>query len=310
MVEAFEAVLASTLDYAPPVVLAALGGVLCERSGIANIALEGQMRFGAFAAAAAALWTGSPAAGVLSGLAAGGAAGLVHAALCVKAKSDPIVAGVALNLVALGGVTFLVEALFGKPDTDPTARIPLLRIPGAEEVPILRALSGHSVLAYAALLLPFLLHGFLYGTVTGLRIRAIGEKPIAAETAGLLVARTRTLCVVAGASLAGLGGASLSISTLDHFNHHMPSGQGFMALAAVVFGKWTPLGAFAAASFFAAANAVQISLSSSTAAIAQAAPKGVFAALPYLLTLLVLAGFVGRARPPASVGVPYDPEAR
>ncbi len=310
MLETVESILASTLDYAPPVVLAALGGVLSERSGIANIALEGMMRFGAFFAAAVTLWYHSPVLGLAAGLAAGAAVGLAHAWLCVRWRSDQIISGVALNLVALGGVTFLVEALFGKPDTDPTETVKVVHLAVLERVPLLRFLSGHSVLAYAALLLPFALHFFFYGTVAGLRVRAVGEKPIAAETAGLAVSRIRYACVVAGGALAGLGGASLSVSTLDHFNHHMPSGQGFMALAAVVFGKWTPLGAFGAAAFFAGSNALQISLSSSTSPIAQAIPKGAFAALPYVLTLVVLAGFVGRTRPPGSVGIPYDPEAR
>jgi general nucleoside transport system permease protein len=310
MLESVESIVGSTIDYAPPVLLAALGGVLSERSGIANIALEGMMRFGAFFAAAVTLQTHSPLAGVCAGLAAGAVVGLIHAYLCVRWRSDQIVSGVALNLVALGGVTFLVEAMFGKPDTDPSETVRVIHIPALEQVPFLRALSGHSVLAYLALLLPFALHFFFYRTVAGLRVRAVGEKPIAAETAGLAVSRIRYLCVVCGGALAGMGGASLSISTLDHFNHHMPSGQGFMALAAVVFGKWTPLGAFGAATFFAGANALQISLSSSTSPIAQAIPSGAFAALPYILTLIVLAGFVKKTRPPGSVGIPYDPEAR
>jgi ABC-type uncharacterized transport system permease subunit len=268
------------------------------------------MRFGAFFAAAVTLATHSPVLGVCAGLAAGGVVGVVHAYLCVRWRSDQIVSGVALNLVALGGVTFLVEAMFGKPDTDPSETVRVIHVAALEGTPLLRALSGHSVLAYLALLLPFALHFFMYRTVAGLRVRSIGEKPIAAETAGLAVKRVRFACVTIGGALAGVGGASLSVSTLDHFNHHMPSGQGFMALAAVVFGKWSPLGAFGAATFFAASNALQISLSSSTSSLAQAIPKGAFASLPYILTLLILAGFVGKTRPPGAVGVPYDPETR
>lgn len=310
MLELFEAILASTLDFAPPIVLAALGGVISERAGIVSLGLEGMMRLGAFFAAVATLATGNPWVGLGAGALAGAAAALVHGWLSIRWRSDQVISGVALNLVALAGVTFLVESLYGRTDTEPTATVGKLAIPTLSGIPLVRALFGHSWLCYFALLAPLLMHALLYRTALGLRILAVGEKPQAAATLGISVARVRTLCVVSGGLLAGLGGASLSVSTLDQFNNHMPAGQGFIALAAMVFGRWTPLGAFGAALFFAAANALRISLASSVPWVMNAVPSGMMLALPYVLTLLLLGGFVGRSRPPAAVGVPYDPELR
>jgi simple sugar transport system permease protein len=305
-----EAILASTLDFAPSIVLAALGGVISERAGVVSLGLEGMMRLGAFFAAAATLATGSPWLGLGAGMLAAGAAAAVHAWLSIRWRSDQVISGVALNLVALAGVTFLVESLYGRTDTDPTPTIGKLALPGLDGVPILRALAGHAWLCYIALLAPLAMHGLLYRTALGLRIQAVGEKPQAVATLGVSVARLRYGCVIAGGLLAGLGGASLSVSTLDQFNNHMPAGQGFIALAAMVFGKWTPLGAFGAGLFFAGANALRIGLASSLPSAMRTVPSGVMLALPYFLTLLLLAGFVGRSRAPAADGVPYDPELR
>ena len=310
MLKLIEAILASTFDFAPSVVLAALGGVISERAGVVNLGLEGMMRFGAFTAAVATLATGSPLAGLAAGLAAGAGAALVHAYLSIRWRSDQVVSGIAINLVALGSVTFMVEALYGRPDTPTTETVRAWIIPGLSGVPLLRALSGHSPVTYLALLLPFAMHALLYRTPLGLRIIAVGEKPQAAATLGVKVNAIRYGCVVASGCLAGLGGASLSVSTLNQFNNHMPAGQGFIALAAMVFGKWTPLGAFGAAVFFAGANALRISLTSSIPWVKESVPPGFLLALPYVLTLLLLAGFVGRATPPAADGVPYDPELR
>ena len=310
MLRIVEAILASTIDFAPPVVLAALGGVISERSGVVNLGLEGMMRLGAFFAAAATLATGNPWLGLGAGMIAGALAALLHGWLSIRWRSDQVVSGVAINLVALGGVTFLVEALYGRTDTEPSATIGKLVVPWLEELPLLRVLSGHSWLAYIALLVPVALHVLLSRPPLGLRILAVGEKPQAAATLGVRVNALRYGCVVSSGLLAGLGGASLSVSTLNQFNNHMPAGQGFIALAAVVFGKWTPLGAFGAALFFAGANALRISLASSLPWVKDLVPSGFLLALPYLLTLLLLAGFVGRARAPAANGVAYDPELR
>jgi simple sugar transport system permease protein len=310
MIHFLEAIAASTLDFAPSLILAALGGVISERAGVVNLGLEGMMRLGAFFAAAATLFTGSPWLGLGAGMIAGAVGALMHAWLSIRWRSDQVVSGIALNLVALGGVTFLVEALYGRTDTEPTESLGRLSLESLQGVPFLRALCNHSWLAWGALAAPFALHFLLYRTALGLRILAVGEKPQAAATLGVRVNALRYGCVLASGLFAGLGGASLSVSTLNQFNNHMPAGQGFMALAAMVFGKWTPLGAFGAALFFAAANALRISVASSLPWVKDVVPSGFLLALPYVLTLLLLAGFVGRARAPAADGVPYDPEIR
>lgn len=310
MLAFLEAILQSTLDFAPAVILAALGGVVSERSGVVALGLEGMMRLGAFFAAVGALSTGSAWAGLALAMVAAGLAGLAHAWLSIRWRSDQIISGVAINLVALAGVTFMVEAMYGSTDTAPSATIPKLDLDFLGDVPVLRAFAGHTWLTWLALLLPAAMHLLFYRTPLGLRILSVGEKPAAAATLGVNVSAIRYGCVVASGLLAGMGGASLSIATLDRFSNHMPAGQGFIALAAVIFGKWTPWGACGAALFFAAANALRIGLESSFPGIQAAMPSGVLLALPYVLTLLVLAGFIGASRSPAASGVPFDTERR
>jgi simple sugar transport system permease protein len=285
------------LDFAPPLVFTALGGVLSERAGVINIGLEGMMRFGAFAAAACAIWTGSPWMGLAGGALAGAMAAAVHAFLSLRFRADQVVSGIALNLVALGLVTWLLQAAFGSSGVSP-------------EAPSLpRDRFGHTALSYAALIAPIVLGLWLAYTPSGLHVRAAGENARAAATSGVRVVRLRAVCVVFGGALAGIGGAALSIGILGQFDSRMPAGLGFVALAAVVFGKWTPAGAGAAAFFFAAADALQRQLSFGLHA-ADLRLEGIFLALPYALTLLVLALGLGRTRAPAESGVPYDPEAR
>ncbi|GAC1336105.1 MAG: ABC transporter permease [Myxococcales bacterium] len=288
---------AAVLDFAPPLVLAALGGVLSERAGVVNIGLEGMMRFGAFFAVAVSIWTGSPWLGLAAGGLAGAAAAALHALLCLRYRADQVVSGIALNLVALGLVTFLLEALFGSSGVSPPA----------PQLP--HDASGHPATTWLALIVPFALHAIFTRTALGLRIRAVGEHPRAAATLGVRVLPLRALCVLGSGVLAGLGGATLSVGILGQFDARMPAGQGFMALAAVIFGKWTPLGAAAAALFFAAGDALQRQLSFSLHA-SDLHLDGVFLALPYALTLAVLASGIGRTRAPAADGVPYEPEGR
>lgn len=291
------AALAAVLDFAPPLLLAALGGVLSERAGVVNIGLEGMMRIGAFAAVTGAYYTGSAWAGIAFGALGGAAAAAVHALLSLRYRADQVVSGIALNLVALGLITFLLESVFGSAGVSP----PVATLP--------RDRFGHSPLAYAALLAPLAMHFWLARTAAGLRVRAVGEHPRAAATLGVRVLPLRAACVLGSGALAGLGGAALSVGILGQFDSRMPAGAGFMALAAMVFGKWTPLGAGAAALFFAFADALQRQLSFSLRA-ADLHLEGVFLALPYALTLLVLAFGIGRTRAPAADGVPYEPEGR
>lgn len=272
-----------------------------------SVHIEGMMRTGAFVAAVAALvmptWLA-----IFVGMAAAGLVAAIHGLLAIRLRADQVVSGMALNLVALALFTFLLEALYSPIGTPSIQQLTRITQPSLQSVPLLGALFDHSSLSYLALLLPFIFHFALQRTAFGLRVRAVGEKPQAAATLGVNVSWLRFLCVVGGGLLAGLGGAALSTSTLDRFEHNMPAGLGFMAVAAMVFGRWSPLGAFGAALFFAAGNALRIGLSTSGAL--DYVPAGVLLALPYLLTLIVLALQGTRSRAPSALGTPYDPEAR
>ena len=284
------------LDAAPPLIFAALGATLSERAGVVNVGVEGMMRAGAFAAAVAAIAIPTPL-GVLVGMLAGAAVAAVHAWLCIRWRSDQVVSGMALNLVMLALGTFLLEALFSSPNSTPA-------------ITQLTLYFGHSALTWLAVVLPFIVHFAVARTPWGLRLRAVGEKPQAVAAMGVRVAPLRFGAVMLSGGLAGLGGAALSTATLDRFEHHMPSGLGFMAVAAMVFGRWTPLGAAGAAAFFAFGNALRIGLSSSAPGLLEVVPKGVLLALPYALTLLVLAIQGAKNVAPAALGQPYDPELR
>jgi simple sugar transport system permease protein len=291
------ALLQSVLDAAPALVFAAVGATLSERAGVVNVGVEGMMRAGAFAAAAAALVMPTPL-GVLVGVAAGALVAALHATLCIHARSDQVVSGMAINLVLLALGQFLLEAAFSSPSGTP----PIEQLP---------KWLGHSPLTWLAVVLPFVVHAAVMRTPWGLRLRAVGEKPQAVAAMGVRVTRLRFGAVVLSGALAGLGGAQLSTAVLDRFENHMPAGLGFMAVAAMVFGRWSPLGAAGAALFFAFGNALRISLASSAPGLLEVVPKGFLLALPYALTLVVLAlQRQGASRAPAALGQPYDPELR
>lgn len=297
MMGLLSALLSSTLEAAPALVFAALGATLSERAGVVNVGVEGMMRAGAFAAAVAALAMPTPL-GVVVGMAAGAAVAAVHAFLCIRWRSDQVVSGMALNLVMLALGTFLLEAVFSSPSATPAIR----------QLP---RWGGYTPLTWLALVLPFAVHFFVQRTRTGLRLRAVGEKPQAVAAMGVDVSRLRFGAVLASGAFAGLGGAALSTAVLDRFEHHMPAGLGFMAVAAMVFGRWTPLGAAGAAAFFAFGNALRIGLGSSAPGILEVVPQGVLLALPYALTLVVLAARKPNASTaPAALGTPYNPELR
>ncbi|MCY1081033.1 ABC transporter permease [Archangium lansingense] len=309
MLEILEALLSSTLEYFPALLFAALGGTLCERAGVVNVGIEGMMRTGAFCAAVASITFPTPV-GVLMGMLAGAGMAAVHGSLCIRWRSDQVVSGMAINLVALAGGTYLLEALYGPNGTPPIQQLTRWHLPGLSEVPLLRVFSGHSALTWIALVLPFAFHWVLYRTPLGLRLRAVGEKPHAVATLGLSVTRLRWLAVVGSGMLAGLGGATLSTAVLDRFEQHTPAGLGFMALAAMVFGRWTPLGAFLATLFFATGNALRIGLASSAPGLLEVVPQGFLLALPYVLTLALLAFQGQRTHAPAALGTPYEQESR
>ncbi len=290
------ALLSQTLNAAPALLFAAVGATLSERAGIVNVGVEGMMRAGAFAAAVASLVMPTPL-GVVVGMLAGAAVAAIHAWLSITWRSDHVVSGMALNLVMLALGTFLLEALFDSPSsTPPITQLPLI--------------FGHPALTWLAVLLPFVVHFALKYTAWGLRLRAVGEKPQAVAAMGVRVTPLRFGAVLMSGALAGLGGAALSTSMLDRFEHHMPSGLGFMAVAAVVFGRWTPLGAAGAAVFFSFGNTLRVSMASSAPELLTHVPQGVLLALPYALTLLVLSIQGAKTVAPAALGLPYDPELR
>ena len=298
----WSALIAAMLRFATPLVFGALGGIICERSGVINIGLEGMMLMGAFFGIYGADVTGSWLLGAVIGMAAGGALALVHAVFSIQFRADQVVSGFALNLLALGITGYVFIAHYGQRGTpDLIPRAPEVTLPGVESIPFVGdAIGRANLLTWLALLLVPMLTVFLFRTPRGLRLRSVGEKPRAAESVGVPVIRTRYLAVVASGILAALGGVYLSIAFLGSFSQNLTAGRGYIALAAVIFGAWRPAGALAAALLFGLSSAIAQRLpafSESTAVL--------FQALPYVLTLVVVAGVIGRTRPPAAIGVPY-----
>ncbi len=285
-----------TLAKTAPLLLAGIGGLASERTGVINIALEGMMLAGAFAAAAGAALTGSATVGLACGALGGGVLSGVHALACVRLRADHIVSGTAVNLLALGGTGFLLYRVFGSHGSSPLApKLPMLSLrlgPGAGEAlrqPITVPLAF--VVAFAAWFV-------LFRTPFGLRMRATGESPETARAAGVRTDRIKAVGVLLSGLLAGVGGAHLALGDLSQFVERMTAGRGFIALAALIFGKWHPLGVAAACLFFGFAEAVADGLQGWMTRI----PPQVFLALPFVLTMVVLAGFVGRSRPPGALG--------
>jgi simple sugar transport system permease protein len=274
-----------TLIKATPLIFAALGGVLAERSGVVNIGLEGIMTAGAFAAVCVAGATGSALLGALAGALAGALLAAILAFVAIRLAFDQIVAGIGLNLGALGAAAFGLVLVFGQPGA-------------SREVPALGP-AGEGALTALAFLAALGLALFLERTPWGLRVRACGENPHAAASAGIDPLRTRWRCVVAGGAIAALGGVYLSLAELDLYSDGMTAGRGYIALAAVIFGRWTPLGATGAALCFGFFSALQYTLQRA------GIPSELMQALPYLAALVALAGLAGRVRAPAADGVPY-----
>lgn len=316
--------LSSMLQFATPIILAGLGGVICENAGVVNIALEGMMRMGGFFAVFGAYISstkfdpflggkdplaGNPWIGILLAIIIGVLAGLLHGYISISLKGNQIVSGVAINVFALGGMTFFLERYFNTTGHSPSVNAfmgkPL--IPILTKIPIIGELFRvMNIFVWLALILPFVLHFFLYNTPWGLRLRAVGEHPKAADTLGIDVYKVRYFAVIMSGIFAALAGASMSIGQLDLFDNHMPAGLGFIALAAMIFGKWKPIGTLLAALFFMLANVLQIFIQTYAPSVLNIIPRGFFLALPYILTILILAGFVGKATAPAADGVPYE----
>lgn len=295
-----------TLMYSTPLVFGALGGVVSERSGVVNIGIEGMMTIGALAGVAGSYYTGNPWFGFLMAGVAGAAFALLHAIAAVTFKADQNVSGIALNLLGPGLALFLARLMWdGGTQSPSVATLP--NIFGD------RAFAGTpwanlnvDVTVVMGLVATVIVWFILYKTKWGLRVRAVGEHPAAADTLGINVDRTRFICVVISGFLAGLGGSCVTLAIISQFNQTAVAGRGFIALAAVIFGKWTPHGAYGACLIFGMANALVVLLGGGVVPI----PSQILAMLPYVLTLVVLVLFVGKSVAPKADGVPYEKGTR
>lgn len=306
----FLALLSSMLRATTPLLLAALGGLFSERSGVVNIALEGIIIFGALAAAittqlveapflreslSARVWY-APWLGVVAAMVAGGFIGWIHAVVSIRYKADQIISGTAINLMGIGIPAVILTGLYGNSSTSATIRN---RLPQWE----LFGIDGLSFnpLVYLAFLLVPVVWFVVFRTPFGLRLRSVGEHPEAADSLGVNVLRMRYMGVVLSGVLAGLAGAFLSIGNVSQFVSEMAGGRGFIALAALIFGKWHPLGVLGATLLFGAFQASEVLLGGG-----RILPPTVVQSLPYVLTMVVLAGFVGRAIAPKAAGKPFE----
>ena len=301
----WSALLAATLRAATPLTFAALGGIMSERAGVVNIGLEGMLLVGAFFGFLGADKLGAWWWGVLCGMLAGACLALVHAFVSIHLRADQIVSGTAVNFLALG-ITgyFFIEVYTDQGTPGDVDYTPEITIPGLSEVGFVGdAIGQMNVLIWVALVFVLLAHLYLFRTSLGLRHRSVGEHPKAADTVGISVYGVRYLAVVASGALAGLGGAYLSNGITHSFNENLSAGRGFIALAAVIIGKWRPFGAFLACLLFGFTEALALRLPGAYGE--DQAWTTLFRALPYVVTLVVVAGVVGRSIPPAADGRPY-----
>ncbi len=305
LVVVWSALIAATLRYATPLTFASIGGMFSERSGVVNIGLEGQMLMGAFFAIWGADVTDSWQLGLVIGAVAGMGLALLHAFFCITLRADQIVIGTAINFLALGLTGYLYVDIYGDQGTPTTIpEIPDVNIPWLQD----QGFFGEAIgslnfmiwLSFAVLIASYFV---MFRTPIGLRIRSVGEHPRAAETVGISVYGIRYGCVMTSGALAALGGAYLSLGLIHLFDQNVTGGRGFIALAALIFGNWRPFGAFAAALLFGFSSALADRLPQYFEQ-GSAAPL-LFNALPYVLTIIAVAGVVGRSTPPAAVGRPY-----
>jgi len=302
-------VLAATLRLATPIAFAALGGVVTERSGVTNIALEGCMLVGAFFGIFVADKSGSLVIALAAALLAGVALAAMHALAAITFRADQIVSGMALNILALGLTSYLNYEQYGTTGTPADLPgVPTLTVPFVSGLPFVGDVLGRqNTLVWVMFALVVLLQLFLFRTVPGLRLRAVGEHPRAADTVGIDVRRTRYWAVLASGALAALGGVYLSMAVSGSFTDNMTNGRGFIGLAAMIFGRWTPVGALVASIIFGYGDALSVSLQGASLGDLRF-PVQLLSTIPYVLTILAVAGFVGRSRPPAADGVPYESE--
>ncbi len=302
----WSALFGSMLRYATPLIFASIGGMFSERSGVVNIGLEGMMLMGAFFGIWGADKTNSWELGLLIAIAAGGAMAFVHAFFAINLRADQIVGGTAINFLALGITGYLFIDIYGQ-DGTPTdiPGIPNIDLGAVQRIPFLGDIFGDlNLMIWLALALIFVSWVVMFKTPVGLRIRSVGEHPRAADTVGINVYATRYAAVTLSGMLAAAGGSYLSIGFVGSYNENMTAGRGFIALAALIFGNWRPFGAAAACLLFGFSSALaqRLPVYSESAGV----PIDVlFQALPYVLTLIAVAGVIGRSIPPAAVGRPY-----
>jgi ABC-type uncharacterized transport system permease subunit len=296
--------IAGSVTLAVPLVFGSLSGVLCERAGVVNIAIEGQLLGGAFTAALVASMTKSPFIGLLAAAVAGAVVSMVLALFSIKYLVNQIIVGVVLNVLVSGLTGFLFSTVMqaNKAQFNSPGRLPIIDIPGLSSIPLLGPiLFKQSVVGYLMYVAVIVVWVGLFKTKWGLRVRAVGEHPQAADTLGIKVNATRFWNVTLGGAIAGIGGSFFTLVAIDSFTEEISGGRGFIALAALIFGRWNPIGAFFAALLFGFADNLQ----SIVTIIGTPVPSQFMAMLPYLVTVLAVAGLVGRSRPPAADGIPY-----
>ena len=296
---------AATLQFGALLLLPALGGVISERSGVVNIAMEGMTLTGAYAGVMTALFTHSVWGGILGAMIAGGLMALVHAIVSINFKADQVVSGIAINIAALGLTDYLLTIQTngqGVPALRPELRIPNIALGPLANIPFLGpVLFQQNIIFYVAVVILLGIQFLLFRTNIGLRIRAVGEQPQAADTAGVNVRLIRYVCVISSGLLSGIAGAFLSLGIAGIFNTNMTAGVGFIALAAMIFGKYNPLGTAGACLIFGLGEALSPRLQDTGIS------PNLLSTLPYILTLVALVGLVGRTTAPAADGIPYEP---
>ncbi|MBD2447375.1 ABC transporter permease [Nostoc sp. FACHB-152] len=301
----FSDYLVASLHLSVPLAFAALGGLYSERSGVLNIALEGMLLTGTFSSAVATFYTGNVWVGVFAAVVAGGLVGLLHAVLSVSLRVDQLVSGLAINLVAAGLTSFLARLAFSGANTQRLPGIAPLIIPGLANIPVLgMLLFQQDILVYLLLSLIAVSVYILFHTSFGLTLRAVGEYPQAAVTSGISVSMVRYCAVVLSGCLASLGGAYLTLVEIRFFSEGMSAGRGFIAIAALIFGRWHPIGSALACLLFGATEALQLRIQALGANI----PYQFLVMLPYAIALFALVGLAGKATPPKALGVPFNPE--
>ena len=310
--DVFFSVLDATIRVATPLVLAALAGLFSERSGIVDLALEGKMLAAAFAAACVAYMMQSPWAGLLAGMGAGVMIALLHGMVSITYNGNQLISGVAINMMVSGLTPVLALAWYQQGGRTPTladeARFRSIDLPYAEVIaanPALKAVFGHNILVYIALLVILAVSWVVYKSRFGLRLRSVGENPHAADSAGINVKMVRYTAQIISGALCGVAGAYLVLAQTGAFIDDMTAGKGYLALAALIFGKWRPWAAVSGCLLFAFTDAIQIRLQGTELPLIGSIPDAFIQAIPYVLTVVLLAGFMGRAVAPKAIGIPF-----